>query len=293
LKTIAALLAAVPLFAAAQAAPPAQTWTTDPAAQPPPAPAAKPAPPPAQPPPAYAPPPQAAQPAPAPAQYQPPPYPPQYQAPPQGQPPQYQPPPYPPQYPPPQYAQPKRGPQRDSWYIGFGFGSGGGSLATDVRTGSMEDWLGSSPTTFGMNFKVGATLTPKFLLGLDINALSSGVSTGGVTRSIGVSNVDVMATLFPWERGFFLKGGFGRSAMSLSYDDGYGTSSGSASGWNLAGGLGYAWWIGKQFNLTANLDFSRQWYGDSDFTFVDSIGNDLGSPTDSQMWSLSLGFDWF
>ena len=69
-----------------------------------------------------------------------------------------------------------------------------------------------------------------------------------------------MATYFPWERGFYVKGGFGRSAVSKAADNGVATSDFGAGGWNVAGGLGYAFWLGQSFNLTANLDFSRQWY---------------------------------
>ena len=51
----------------------------------------------------------------------------------------------------------------------------------------------------------------------------------------------------------------------------------------MTAGLGYAFWIGQHFNMTANLDFSRQWYGESTDLNVD----------DSQFWSFWIGADWY
>ncbi len=286
MRTLAALFAAAPLLAAAQAAPPPQTWTTDPPAAVPAGPQAAPA---AQPAPASAPPPQAAPSATATVP------PPQYPPPPQAMPPAA------PQPPPSAFPAPPR-PQkaRDRWYIGFGVGSGDGKIADAGGTMTFKEaHLDESPATLFMNFKVGATLSPKLLLGLDIGVISSaaersGVSTAlgvaDVTTSLGIVNLDAMATFFPTERGFFLKGGFGRSALTYTADaKGIGKSDTTASGWNVAGGVGYAWWLGKQYNLTATLELSRQWYEGATRTgpFL------LPAVEDSQFWSLWLGFDWY
>ena len=93
-----------------------------------------------------------------------------------------------------------------------------------------------------------------------------------------------MATFFPVQRGFFVRGGLGASSLSYTVETPYsGKQEGSASGFNVLGGIGYAWWIAGQFNLTANLDFSRQWYGESTDLNVD----------DSQFWSFWIGADWY
>lgn len=260
MRTIVALLAALPAFALAQTAPPAE-----------PAPAAAPAGPAAEqavPAPAV----QAAPAEPAPAAYPAPP-----QAAPPAPPPQYAPPQYPPPGAYPQYA--PRPKTRDSWYIGFGFGGGDGKIANELRTSSFDDLLGD-PTTVFFNFKVGATLTPKLLLGLDIGGVSSAAEEAGLTASLSVVNVSAMLTYFPVERGFFVRGGVGRAGVTLDVE---GLGDASADGFGLTGGLGYAWWIGKQFNLTANLEFSRQWYGESSELNID----------DSQFWALWLGCDWY
>jgi hypothetical protein len=114
---------------------------------------------------------------------------------------------------------------------------------------------------------------------------------GGTSTSFGVMNIDAMLTFFPVEKGFFLRGGAGLSSMTYAIEGGYfGDEDLSASGFNLTGGLGYAFWIGQHFNMTANLDFSRQWFGSNEGTLRDHTGFEI---SDAQYWSLWLGFDWY
>ncbi len=276
MRSIVALLAALPVVAFAESVPPAA------ATEPAPATAVAPAGQPAQEPVVQAAPLAPAAPvAPAPAAYAPPP-----QAAPPAAPPQYAPPSQPPYAPPgayPAYVRPPK--TRDRWYIGFGFGGGDGKAANETASATFKEMnLDRSSTTVFMNFKMGATLTPKLLLGGDISAISSGADSDGVTTSVAVVNLDAVATYFPMERGLFLRGGLGRSSVGYSVDAyGYGDADGTATGFNVMGGVGYAWWLGRQFNLTANLDFSRQWYGSSSELNID----------DSQFWSLWLGCDWY
>ncbi len=252
-KFIASVVGLLPLLAAAQEA----AQPPPPQAEPPPAQQAP------QYPPQYAPPPQ----------YTPPP--------PQGQyvpPPQYQ--PQPAQAQPQPYRRPDH--QRDSWYIGFGIGGGDGTIKDSAGTSSFNDFFGKSPTTLAFNFKVGATLTPRLLLGLDFSGVSSTASDSGVTATLGIANYDGVVTFFPMERGLFLRGGVGLSRLTLDVT-GFGSS--SFSGANVTGGAGYAWWLGRTFNLTVNLDYSAQFYGDNN-------GGTTG-PQGSSFWALGLGFDWY
>lgn len=236
----------------------------------------------------YAPPPQVPQAYPPPGQYAPPP---QYAPPaqyPQGYPP-------PPQYAPPAYPPPLPQPrpyQRDSWYIGFGFAGGDGEIQTGTDTSSLRRYIRGyvdrNPATVGLNFKVGATLTPRLLAGFDLSAIGASADDGAATVSLTVANYDLMATFFPWERGLFVRGGVGLSRLTLEVKN-LPTSFGRVSttdtlrGTNVAAGVGYAWWLGRHFNLTANLDLSNQWWS----------GNEPGQPTRSNLWTLGLGFDWF
>ncbi|WP_242343080.1 outer membrane beta-barrel protein [Anaeromyxobacter terrae] len=190
--------------------------------------------------------------------------------------------PQPPSYPPrsPRYAPAQ---QRDGWYIGFGVGVGDGSVSGQGSSLSFKELnYDRDPTRLGLNFKVGWTVTPRLLLGLDITAARAQASGSGVTTAAQITNYDAVATFFPMERGLFLRGGLGLSALSLAYDDGIDDITDTYGGTNLLGGVGYAFWLGKQFNLTVNLDASKQFYGSSDT-----------APEGSSFWMLYAGFDWY
>jgi hypothetical protein len=175
---------------------------------------------------------------------------------------------------------PARAHTRDSWYIGFGFGTGGGSVKGQGDTLSFSDMnLGRDPTNLMLNFKVGATLSPTLLLGFDLSALRSQASDSLATTAVQVTNYDAMLTWFPWETGLNLRGGVGLSVLTWDLDV---LGSSSWTGGNLDVGVGYAFWLGKSFNLTLNLDLSAQGYGSS---------ND--APESSTTWMLWAGFDWY
>ncbi len=267
-KLFASLLAMIPLVAAAQDA-----------AQPPAQPSE----------PQYAPPPQQA---PPPAQ-QPPQYPPQYAPPPQYTPPPPQGQSAPPQQyaPPPQYvpgqnppAQPyRRAPyQRSSWYIGFGLGGSGGSVSITGKPASIYgvDSLRFKGDTFAGNIRVGATISPKLLVGFDGGfAGSDGDQTfPGFTDkvSLQLNYYDVGLMYFPADRGFFLRAAAGLSAVDWKDSVNHMNS----GGLNVLGGIGYAFWLGQTFNLTLNLDAIRHKFN----------ANGFESGT---AWSAWVGFDWY
>ncbi len=244
IRFVAALIAAAPLAVLAQETPSA------------PAPAA---------PDATAPAPAAAQPAQYPQQ------PGQYPA--QPPPPAYQPPPTPWQRPP---------QTRDSWYIGFGIGSGDGTVSGQGESFGFKEFAVTSPTNVSFEFKLGATLSPQLLVGGEINDIVSVASSNGVDTSLGIVNYLGVATFFPMEKGLFVRGGLGLSKLNYEIKDSMGTDTFSASGFGTLIGAGYAFWLGRSFNLTLNLDFSKQWYGSS---------ND--KPESSQYWTGYVGFDWY
>jgi hypothetical protein len=178
-------------------------------------------------------------------------------------------------------AAPSAAPRRDSWYIGFGLGSGGGRAKDETGSYNLSEGM-TDATKVSINFKVGLTLTPTLLLGLDVNGFqSSGTITGtAIDATYTISTFNAMATWFPMERGLFLRGGLGLSNLSLDVT-GYGSD--DVSGWNLDVGGGYAFWLGKSFNLTLNLDYAAQGYH----------SDKVGAPTSSSYWTLWLGFDWY
>jgi hypothetical protein len=171
--------------------------------------------------------------------------------------------------------------ERDRWYIGFGLAAGAGRLTVPSGTATFKDYLGGSPTTLGLNFKVGATITPKILVGLDLTGVNSATNDSGYHASIRIVNYDAMLTWFPAGDGFFLRGGLGLSRFSYRFDLAGAKGGNDANGTNLAAGLGYAFWLGRSFNLTVNLDASGQAWSD-----------DAGLRSSSFVL-LGLGFDWY
>lgn len=107
--------------------------------------------------------------------------------------------PVPPQYaPPPQNAPPAQYPaapvpyrrserQRDSWYIGFGLGSGRGRAHFVDGDLGFSNMVRGGATTVAFNFRAGGTLTPKFLLGFDGGFVATDGDGAGLGASVQAS----------------------------------------------------------------------------------------------------------
>ena len=150
--------------------------------------------------------------------------------------------------------------KKDSWYIGFGLGGGVDARYTlDGKDITFDDWINGveekSPK-IAINFKVGGMLSPKTLIGFDVTAVGQTGKLGGEDVQIQINNYFLMFTHFPLEEGFFIRGGGGFSNIMNKTP----ISTEVVSGYGILGGLGYAFWLGKHFNLTLNLDHSRQYY---------------------------------
>ena len=171
--------------------------------------------------------------------------------------------------------------ERDTWYIGFGLGSGDGSWTVNDTEVTFEDWLSgldAGPKT-ALNFKVGKTLNEKNLLGFDITSLGQSGTGYGIDAHIQINNYFLMWTHFPQEEGPFFRLGGGPSAITADITTPFGDYSDSESGFGFLGGVGYAFWLRDRFNLTVNLDHSRQSYS--------------GDVDNSQFTIVYLGFDWY
>jgi hypothetical protein len=183
---------------------------------------------------------------------------------------------------------PGDGSRRSPWYIGFGLGTGDGSLRFAGGTFSFKEeheflWGKSlDPTNISLNFKVGATLSPTLLVGFDITAVRSQYDEGGYTSGIQVNNYDAVVTWFPQGEGFFVRGGAGLTAWTENVDTPLFLGDSSGRGYNVLAGVGYAFWLGPTFNLTVNADYSLQSYGSSS-----------SDPESSRFWALWVGFDWY
>jgi hypothetical protein len=188
-------------------------------------------------------------------------------------PPQYAPPAQPP--PPAVYAPPQK--QRDSWYIGFGLGGGSGSVKIAGESLDFDDMVYSDPTTLSFNIRAGATVSPKLLVGFDGGFVAASAEEQGYSSSIQLNYYDLGMMYFPAGRGFYLRGAAGLSSIvwdAEPYVDA------SARGFNVLGGVGYAFWLGRAFNLTLNVDAARHFFSEDDLEGGTAVG----------VW---VGFDWY
>lgn len=175
--------------------------------------------------------------------------------------------------------------QRGDWYIGFGLGGGlSADYKIDGDTVTFDDWLKGldKDSKLSLNFKVGGTIDSKNLLGFDITAVNQTGTAIGVDALIQINNYFLMWTHFPQEEGAFFRLGGGLSNIMAEVNSSFGDFSDRVNGQGLLLGVGYAFWLGQSFNLTLNLDHSRQWYSSG-----------AGEPDSSQFTILYLGFDWY
>jgi hypothetical protein len=175
--------------------------------------------------------------------------------------------------------------ERRSWYIGFGVGTFVGATflvgSDELTWDDYFEGLDASPAV-SINFKVGGTLNKSVLLGFDVTAIRQEGTMTGITVANQVNNYFGMVTVFPFEKGLFVRLGGGASAYVQEVElSGFGSDSETYSGYGVLGGVGYAFWLGKRFNLTLNVDYSRQWYTD-----------DAG-PDGTHYVACYVGFDWY
>ena len=162
---------------------------------------------------------------------------------------------------------------RDSWYIGLGLGAGLVAEAKSDAYGTVtfdDAYKGAKDVSpkIGVNFKIGKTLSPSMLLGLDVTAV---VQTAKDMQQQ-INNYFLMFTYFPAEEGLFIRLGGGLS----SYASKTGSNSFDVSGTGFLGGVGYAFGSGKGATLTMNVDYSMQSYGSKGMKSSDFVIAYLG-----------------
>jgi hypothetical protein len=171
--------------------------------------------------------------------------------------------------------------RRGPWYVGFGLGVGDGQVSVGGQERSFNALLGRGGTSTAFNLRVGATLTPRLLLGFDGGAVAA--SASGPTERVQLNVYDVGVMFFPWRDGAFLRGAAGASNVLVTSDGPVLSGTGTLWGGNALVGLGYAWWVGETFNLTFGADYRRLWRFRGG---VEGVGTAGG-------WSACLGFDWY
>ena len=181
--------------------------------------------------------------------------------------------------------------KKSSWYIGFGLGTGDGAWEVNGEEVTFNEWFEGVSTSPRVTFNIGigGIVNPKLHVGFEgsgIRQEGDGEIYGyGVEGNVQINNYLAALTYFPNGEGFFLKAGAGLSSIryeiSTSIYSSVVSVSESYSGTALLGGLGYAFWVGKHFNLCINADYSVQNYTDDE------------APDTSHFWNLYLSFYWF
>ncbi len=178
-------------------------------------------------------------------------------------------------------------PTRGPWYIGFGIGAGDGQTYLGGTTSSFHELLAASGADhfrLGGNFKIGATLNPNTLLGFDLTVLRAfGSAPGDYNTWVQVSNWNLMFTFFPMQQGLFLRGGGGLAWLETGIQDRYTLAQMTRDyvGLDVLGGVGWAFWLSRRFNLTVNADLSWQLY-----PWADDVRG-------SRIFLVYVGFDFY
>jgi hypothetical protein len=155
--------------------------------------------------------------------------------------------------------------ERDGFFIGFGFGGGGGEVTGNAEASGEMGWL-----------TLGGTLSPKVRLAADFNSLT----VDGGSETVGTSTVSVL--YYPSARGnFFLKGGVGASVVNLhvSGPDGSGIGAGTVLG------AGYDIRVGRKISITPQFTVFGGRTGDIE----DDDGNPIANDVEFGMATLSIG----
>jgi hypothetical protein len=166
---------------------------------------------------------------------------------------------------------------RDGWFIGFGVGTGDGTVYEGRSFAPFRDLTGPDPIVAALRFEVGLTLTDRLLLGVELFSVGTQQKVSGELARAAIVNADAVLTFFPDGDGLFLRLGGGVSLLNHSRA---GTAEYSR-GLNALVGIGYAFWVGERFNLSIRLDHSRQ---------RSLKGN---GPGGSEFWAGTIGFDWY
>ncbi len=150
--------------------------------------------------------------------------------------------------------------ERQGFWIGFGGGYG----SADASCNECEG--GNREGSFTGFVKLGGTLNPRVLLGVETNAWikeQEGV-TGSLTGTV---------TFYPQaSSGFFLKGGVGASYVDTDFGAGTLSVTVSKTGWGVRAGIGYDVRVGRNISITPSANFYYGQPGDLSFE-GETLGN--------------------
>lgn len=133
---------------------------------------------------------------------------------------------------------------RDGFWVGGGMGYGSLGMSCEGcgdidRTGGLSGYA-----------KLGGTLRPNILLGVEMNGWTKSELGGRVT----MGNMSGAAYWYPMPtQGLFIKAGAGYAVLTA--DDG--TGSASDTGFGLLGGVGYDLRVGRNLSITPVANYFR------------------------------------
>jgi hypothetical protein len=142
--------------------------------------------------------------------------------------------------------------ERGGFWIGFGGGYGSASVSADCEGCGDDDREGS----FSGFLKLGGTLNPHLLLGVEANGWVK--DEDGVTLTLG--SLTGTVTVYPQASGgFFLKGGVGVAYVDTTVQEVSGDVmvdlSLSKTGWGVLAGIGYDIRVGRNVSLTPCVNY--------------------------------------
>ena len=171
-------------------------------------------------------------------------------------------------YPPQAYAAPRPPPLSP---IYFNLGIGGGWEGYSDPYGYVTDG------GLAYNVEVGGRLAPQLLLGFGLTGFTVFGDAPSGTVGTTALDYDLVLTLFPFVRGFFLKAGGGLASLTLAppYAPGI-----THLGANVLLGGGWAIPVAAPLHVTLGLDWTHPFFGSYDVT-------------DTSIWMMRVGLGFY
>ena len=139
--------------------------------------------------------------------------------------------------------------------IGGGLGGGfGAQFKKNGQTVTFNDFFqgaGDKTPLVAVNVATfGIALKPGFYVGLDLSGVGQAGKVAGISTHVQVTNYLAAVTWFPWETGFYLRGGAGLATFVQATNVNGSLTTDHASGLGVMLGLGYALRLSGAHHLT-------------------------------------------
>ena len=161
--------------------------------------------------------------------------------------------------------------ERRYWYAGRDIGVGSGQLPINSESTLMQDQISSGSGSGGV-FEIGLTVNPKLLIGIRMGGYGDYQTENNFSNTRrDVSTFFLAGSYFPKSKGLFYRGGLGYSSYSFKSETFVPSSQRDEilHDYSVAGiggeiGLGYAFWMGRSFNLTLSGNIGGNYFKDAE-----------------------------